>query len=143
MDFVLSDGGSADMLTVYFGSNDYTLKLFTNDITPLDTHTAASFAEASGGGYAAKTLVFADCTISTVAGIAQAAYPKQSFVFTGPLDTTVGPPAGTVDIYGYYIVNAGGTYIGGARLAAKMTPINNEDTLATTPLLKLSKGTPT
>jgi len=69
------------------------LKLFTNNITTLSSSdTAASYSEASGGGYTYKTLTGSNWTIGS--GIAT--YPTQTWTFTGAVG----------NIYGYYLVRA-------------------------------------
>jgi hypothetical protein len=72
------------------------LRLFSNNVTPVHTSSAASFTEVAGGGYAAFPLTFANWTI--VAGDpSQATYnSNQIFIFTGPSSAP-----GTV--YGYYV----------------------------------------
>jgi hypothetical protein len=69
------------------------LKLFTNNITTLSSSdTAASYTEASGGGYTYKTLTGGNWTIGS--GIAT--YPTQTWTFTGAVG----------NVYGYYLVRA-------------------------------------
>jgi len=69
------------------------LKLFTNNITTLTVaDTASTYVEASGGGYAYKTLTGSSWSIAN--GIAT--YPTQTWTFTGAVGT----------VYGYYIVRA-------------------------------------
>jgi hypothetical protein len=142
MSLVLSDIGASAILAKYFNGtvpvagNNLTLKLFSNNITPSDTDTAATYVPAAGGNYADKTLAAGSFTISSVGGIIQAAYAQQTFTFTGAL--TAG-----ASIYGYYIVNADGVLIYAERAANSFTPANNGDALLITPQLQMSKGTPT
>lgn len=118
------------------GGNNLTLKLFVTDVTPADTDTAATYTEAVGGGYAAKTLTMGSWTVSIVSNIAQAAYAEQTWTFTGALTTNL-------TIYGYYVVDADNTIIFSEKLAATFTPSQNGDILRVTPVYKRSKGTPT
>lgn len=143
MSIVLSDAGAIQILTKYFkniaptNGNNYTLKLFTNNnITPVDSDTASTYTEADGGGYAAKTLTAASFTISTSAGIAQAAYAQQTFTFTGALTANA-------TIYGYYVVDDDGALIYAEKASSSFTPTNNGDQYLITPVFQLSKGTPT
>lgn len=138
MALVLADSGAVAILTRFFNAadNDLTLKLFVNNVTPADTDIAATYTEATGGGYSAKALTEASWTVSTVGGIAQAAAPEQTFTFTGPLTTFT-------DIYGYYIVDGAGTLIYAERSATPNTPNVNGYALLVTPVFKLSHGTPT
>jgi len=73
----------------------FVLKLFSNNMTPGETDTTASYTEVSGNGYAAINLTAANWTI-TEGAPTEAAYPQQTWTFTGA--------AGNV--YGYYIVGA-------------------------------------
>lgn len=71
-----------------------TLKLFTNNITPAETDTAATYTEASGNGYAAISLSTPASWTITPGNPTTAAYPEQVFTFTGALG----------NVYGYYVV---------------------------------------
>jgi hypothetical protein len=141
MALVLADVGAAQALKAYFnnawaaGGKNLTLKLFATNVTPTDASTAASFTEAAGGGYAAKTLTNGSWTESNVGGIEQVAYAQQTFTFTGTLTTNP-------NIYGYYVVDADNVLIFAETLTAMFTPANNGDTLSITPKFQMSKGTP-
>jgi hypothetical protein len=142
MALVLADAGAAQILARYFNSTNpaggtaLTLKLFATNVTPADTSTASSFTEAAGGGYAAKTLTNGSWTVTAPGGIEQAAYAQQTFTFTGALTTN---PA----IYGYYIVDADNVLIYAEAAGSTFTPANNGDSYKVTPVMQLSKGTPT
>lgn len=71
------------------------LKLYSSNTTPAETDTVAAYTELSGGGYADINLVAANWTV-TPGNPTSAAYPEQTFTFTGA--------AGNV--YGYYVVQA-------------------------------------
>ena len=137
----LADVGAASLLKAYFnnvwpaGGKNLTLKLFATNVTPSDTSTAGSFTEATGGGYAAKTLTNGSWTESNVGGIEQVAYAQQTFGFTGALTTNT-------TVYGYYIVDADGVLVY-AEAQAPFTPANNGDQITLTPTFQASKGTPT
>lgn len=142
MGMILADVGAAQISNSYFnktqpaGGDNLTLKLFVNNVIPSDSDTAATYTEAIGGGYAAKTLVAGSFIVSTVAGIVQAAYAQQQFMFTGALTTNAA-------IYGAYIVDADGVLIFAEAAPIAYTPAVNGDMYAVTPTIKLSKGTPT
>lgn len=142
MAMVLMDTGATQIANSYFkktnptAGNNLTLKLFVNDITPADDDVIGDYTEATGGGYAAKTLTASSFTVSTVADIVQAAYAQQQFVFTGALSTNT-------TIYGAYVVDADGVLICAEKAAATYTPSNNGDMYAVTPVFQISKGTPT
>ena len=122
-------------------AEDLVVRLYTNDVTPGDADTAASYVEASGGGYAPKTLTPADWTFSTTGdGKGQGEQPVQEWVFTGPLD-------GNASIYGYFVTHAtSGTLLWAERdpeVATKgaFTPANNGDTYRITPKFTLASET--
>jgi hypothetical protein len=70
------------------------LKLFTSNTTPAETDTEASYTEAAGFGYVdIGPLTPASWTI-TPGAPTSAAYPEQTFTFTGALG----------NVYGYYVV---------------------------------------
>ena len=141
MALVLADVGADELLKVFFnndrptGGNNFTLKLFVNDYTPLQTSVAGSFTEATGGGYAAKTLTNGSFTVTVGNDPSDAVYAQQVFTFTGALTTNP-------TIYGYYVVDADGTLIYAERAAASFTPANNGDHYDVTPKFQISSGTP-
>lgn len=100
MSLVVPDEGEVQLLKLMTGvslQEDFTLKLFTNAITPGESDVAASYTEQVGGGYAAITLAHgAGWTCATVAGTTTAAFAQQTFTFT----------SGPFTIKGYYVVGA-------------------------------------
>lgn len=70
---------------------DLVLRLYSNNITPAETDTAATYTEATGGGYAAKSLAGASWTI-TEGAPSFAGFAQQSWVFTAAIG----------NLYGYY-----------------------------------------
>ncbi|MBE7415074.1 MAG: hypothetical protein HS130_07570 [Deltaproteobacteria bacterium] len=142
MALVFGDSGSRAVLVTYFnnvrpaGGNNFQLRLFTNNITPLDTHTAADYTQAAGGGYAAKTLNNGGFTRSNVGGIEQVTYPEQVFTFSGPLN-------GGATIYGYEVLDADGVHIYAERDLTPFTPAGDGDTYKVNVKIQASKGTPT
>jgi hypothetical protein len=140
MALTLADVGADEILkralnNSFPTSKDLTLKLFATNVTPADTDTAGTYTEATGGGYAAKTLTAGSWTITTANDPSDAVYAAQTFTFTGALTTNP-------TIYGYYIVDGNGVLMWAERLTAAFTPANNGDTLTITPKFQLSKGTP-
>lgn len=140
---VLADEGASVLLGILFTAATQEahmhLKLFATNTTPAHDMTTATFTEAAGGDYAAKTLA---CTSSGTDWTVNANDPRdvttaeQTWTFTGALTTN-----GT--IYGYYVTNAADNKVLWAQLFdATFTPANNGDQLKLTPKLQLSKGTP-
>ncbi len=141
MSLILSDLGAGELLRRALnndfpvGGQDLTLHLYINDHTPQDTDTAATYSEASGGGYAAKPLTTGDWSIYNDAGIMAAAFAQQIFEFTGPLDLDA-------TIYGYFVTDSAGTLLWAERAPAVFTPAVLGDIMRVTPEIQLSKGTP-
>jgi len=141
MAIVLADVGADAFLEIIFndsraaGGDDLTLKLYTNNYTPLDTSVAGDFTEASGGGYAAATLTMGSWTVATGNDPSDAVYAEQTWTFTGALTASA-------TIYGYFIVDDDGTLILAEKFDYSFTPAKNGDQLRLTPKVQLSKGTP-
>ena len=141
MAIVLSDVGADHILEIIFNDSwptagtALTVGLYTNDYTPVDTSAVGNFTAAAGGGYEVKTLTNGSWTVTPANDPSDAVYAQQTWTFTGALD-------GSASIYGYYVIDADGTYWFGERLTAAFTPANNGDQLKVTPKFQLSKGTP-
>jgi hypothetical protein len=141
MSIVLSDKGAQTILEAFFnndwpaGGKNLTAKLFTNDVTPTDLTEAGDLVEASGGGYASKTLTNGSWTIASGNNPRDAVYAEQVWTFTGPLTTNL-------TIYGIFVIDADGYLVYSDRLTYPFTPDNNGDQLKVTPRVQLSKGTP-
>lgn len=114
----------AENITNKTAPENWTLKLFTNNITPGETDTAATYTEATGNGYSAHAMTAANWT-ATGGNPTSMAYPEVTFTFTGPLG----------NVYGYFIV---GTTSGEIKYAERFTngPYNiqnNGDQIKITP----------
>ena len=73
-------------------------RLYANNITPAETDVAGTYSEASGGGYASKTLTGGSWTV-TPGAPTTATYAAQVWTFTGALN-------GNATVYGYYVTRA-------------------------------------
>lgn len=97
MAIVVPNAVEVAVLTFLF-LNLHKMRLFSNNITPAEADTLASFTEVTGGGYAEINLHAANWT-KTPGSPSVALYDSiQQWLFTG---VTGGP--GTV--YGYYVVD--------------------------------------
>lgn len=106
--------------------SDPVLRLFTNNITPAETDTAGTYTEASGSGYAAKTLTGSSWTI-TEGEPSNAAYAQQSFTFSGALG----------NVYGYYMTRTtGGRIILAERFSDAPVNVTASTTIDITPRLE-------
>lgn len=95
MALLVPNAGEEDALNYYVNKTapqNLVLRLYTNNITPGETDTAATYTEASGNGYAALTLTGASWTV-TPGAPSSAAYTQQTFTFTGALG----------NVYGYFL----------------------------------------
>lgn len=107
------------------------LRLFVNNITPAESDTAASYTEATGGGYAAKSLTGSSWTVATASGITSGTYASQVWTFTGPLTTNP-------NIYGYFMKGAtSGTLLFAEAAVTPYTPASSGDTYTVNPVVTL------
>lgn len=109
MSFILSNEGEVRLIETAFNKEsqeDLKLKLFTNDVTPSDSSTVASFTEATESGYSESTLTGSNWAASTSAGVTTAIYNGSTGV-----DFTFNE---AVTIYGYFITSNDGTVLIGA-----------------------------
>lgn len=100
MTLYVPEASKSTMLTSIL-TNNLTLKLYSNNYTPIAASLATNFTEVTGGGYANKPLTLANWTITDGSPAVALYNAVQDFNFTG---ATTGP--GT--IYGYYIVRTSG-----------------------------------
>src|SRR5687768_1567095 len=122
--------GEGDALRYYVNKEapqDLVLRLYTNDKTPAEGDTAASYTEAAGNGYASKALAGANWVI-TEGAPSYAQYPLQTFIFTGALG----------NVYGYYLTR---TTSGRIAHAERFTDgpynvVNNGDRIDVTPYVE-------
>lgn len=92
-------------------SGDLMLKLYSNNIIPSESDTAATYTVVSGGGYANITLDDGDWT--TLDGVST--QPQVQFNFTGATDAPT-------TIYGYYVVNADNVLMWAERFSESVVP---------------------
>lgn len=110
-------------LVNHTAGQDLVLKLYTNNITPAETDTAATYTEATGNGYSAITLTGSSWSISGGSG----SYAQQTFSFTGALG----------NVYGYFLVQAtSGILVAAERFSgAPLNIANNGDQIKITPTI--------
>ena len=102
-------------------------KLFATNVTPAETDTAASYTEAAGGGYAAKTLTGSSWGV-TGGAPSSASYAQQTWTFTGPLTTNT-------TVYGYFVIRASSLDLVLAETFTSFVPTNNGDQILLTPTI--------
>lgn len=109
-----------------------TLKLYSNNYTPVATSTAGAFTESSFTGYTSKSLARASwSTAATVSNKAVSSYAVQSW--------SCGATGGTV--YGYYVVGTtSGTLYWAERFGTTRT-LANGDVLNVTPSISCDSAT--
>lgn len=131
MALVVCNNGETIALSYLTGKTGSTenliYRLFATNVTPAETDTAGSYTEATGGGYASKTLTGASWTV-TAGAPTSAAYAQQDWTFTGPLTTN-----GTV--YGYYVTRASTADLVLAETFTSFVPTNNGDKILLTPAI--------
>lgn len=140
-DLVYADLGSDEILKVYWnndrpaGGNNHTLKLFTNNYSPVQGSVEGSFTWATGGvGETPKTLTNGNWVITTANDPSDAIYAEQTFTFSGAL-------TGNPTIYGYGVLDADNVLIYAQLLPAPFTPASGA-VLKVTPKNQASSGTP-
>jgi len=119
MTLVVPQVGSVEQLAKYL-NQIFSLRLYSNNITPGITDVAADYTVVTGGGYANIPLNFVEWAISPGTPAVALYSDFQDFQFTG----ATGAP-GT--IYGYYLLDAEGILAWAERFApgdVPFTPIN-------------------
>lgn len=148
MAMVVADIGALNILKAYFNNtrpanslaltsaNDHQLRLFVTNVTPNanGTDTAATYTQATGGGYAAKTLSNGSWT-AAASNPADVTYAIQTWTFSGVLTTNT-------TIYGYYIVDSDGVLVTAEALTPFTPTSSGTDTFSVTPKIAASYGTP-
>jgi hypothetical protein len=108
-------------------TQDLKYDFFTNNITPSETDTAATYTIATGGGYASKTMTGSSWTV-TGGAPSSATYAQQTWTFTGALTTNP-------TIYGYRVTRATAGDLFCAETFPSFTPATNGDNILLTPTI--------
>lgn len=130
MTLLVPNNGEGDILAYTVNKSapeNLVLRVFTNNITPAETDTAATYTEAAFTGYSAITLTGANWTI-TEGAPSNAAYPQQTF--------TSSAGSQSVSCYGYYLTRATSGRIAWAERFSDgpYTIVNNGDDFKVTPI---------
>lgn len=129
MPLVIPNHGETDALQYFVNKatpQDLVLRLFTNNVTPSESDTAASYTEASGSGYSAITLTGTNWSTPTEGAPSSISYPEQTFSFTGTIAA----------IYGYYCTRASsGRIVLAERFPSGPYAINSGDSIKITPVI--------
>jgi len=140
MAMVLTDSGALLIAQAYFKKtsptlgNDFTLRLFTNDMTPANSDTAAMYTEVVGGGYDPIIASIDDFSVALENSVVTIRHVVNSFLFSGPL-------TGSPSIYGAYITDADGILICAERGLSTYTPAVDGIEYVVTPVFLLGGGT--
>jgi hypothetical protein len=132
MALVIANATETSILAWFLTTEDLFLRLYSNNVTPSETDTAATFTQVSGGGYAAITLDKDDWT-NTPGDPNFSTQAQKTFSFSGP---TSAPST----IYGYYVVNLAGVLQWAERFPGAnvpLTPINGSS-IKITPRMECS-----
>ncbi len=129
MPLLIPNNGEGDMADAFVAKTTATaliLRLYTNNITPSETDTAATYTETTFTGYSAITLTGASWT-TTEGAPTQTAYAQQTF--------TSSAGSQSVSIYGLFMTR---TTSGRIALAERFTDgpysiVNNGDQIRITP----------
>lgn len=113
-------------------NEDYTLKLYKNNVAPDENSLPATFTECDFSGYAEKTLSRASWSSAvTISGKATSQYPQQAW--------TCGPTGNT--IYGYYILGSNSGVLLWAEKFSASRPVEDGDIFQLTPTFTLNSET--
>jgi hypothetical protein len=98
------------------------LRLYTNNVTPSEADTAATYTAATGGGYADISIPRGDWTVTP--GAPSTANPgNKVWTFTGALTTNP-------TIYGYVVLrDTTGDIVAAENFSTSFTPASNGDSL--------------
>lgn len=121
----------------FFETEDYYLKLFANNYTPLAAMVPGDFTEAAGGGYAHVAVDSSDDFTEEYANTPpDLILAEQTFIFTGVLTTNP-------TIYGWYLIKQDLSVVRAAKLLdTPFTPASGGGTLKFTPRIQAGNGTP-
>lgn len=133
MTILVPNNGEGDALSYFVNKStpeNLVLRLFTNNITPAEGDTAATYTQATFTGYAPITLTGANWVI-TEGAPSDATYPEQTFTSTAGSQNQ--------DVYGYYLVRATSGRIAYAERfpTAPYNIANNGDAIKITPKITL------
>lgn len=106
-------------------TRDLIYRLFSNNVTPAETDTAATYTEVTGGGYAQKSLAGASWTV-TGGNPTTASFAAQTWTFTGAI-------GGSGTVFGYYVIRATDVDLVLAETFTSFTPATNGDNIILTP----------
>jgi len=132
MTLLVPDAGERNGLDMWLSDaapEAQTLKAYSNDVTPAEGDTAATYTEATIAGYASKALARATWNAAaTASGVTSKSYPAQTWSFTG-----------TGVVVGYFIIKVtAGTILWAERVFnSPGQTFNNGDSLTITPKIQL------
>lgn len=129
MTLLVPNNGEGDALSYFVNKSapqDLVLRRYSNNVTPAETDTAASYTEAAFTGYAALQLAGAGWTI-TEGAPSSAAHAQQTFTSTAG--------AQSVSCYGYYMtrLTSGRIALAERFTDGPYTIVNNGDQIKITP----------
>ena len=144
MSLLIPDEGEVQLLKDLLGAaalENWTLKLYSNNKTPAETDTAASYTEATFTGYAAKTLTRDTAGghwATPASGAPTGAWSAESNVAESTYAAQSWSPTSSQSIYGYCVVGATSTKLLCAEIFASVKNLVSGDTLTLTPRIGLS-----
>ncbi len=137
MAIVIPDVGEVEWLkrALYAnaGSENLTLKLFQNNVTPAESDVAGTYTVSTFTGYANKTLT------SSQSGATWAVPTTSSGTTSSQYGTNqTYSPTTSETVYGYYIIFASSTILAAAEAFGAGKPVANGDSLLIVPKLQLA-----
>jgi hypothetical protein len=144
MALLVPDEGEVQLLKDLLGAaalENWTLKLYSNNKTPAESDTAASYTEATFTGYVAKTLTRDTAGghwATPASGSPTGGWSGETNVAESTYNAQTWSPTTSQTIYGYFIVGATSTKCIFAEIFSSAKNLANGDTLSLTPRLGLS-----
>jgi len=138
MPLVVPDVGEVELLKRILypaGGENGTLKLYSNNVTPSESDTAATYTEATFTGYAAKTLTSSQSAATWAVPTTSAGTTSSTY---GGGTAQSWSPTSSQTIYGYFIVGATTGILWWAELFATAKNLSSGDTLNLTPRFELA-----
>jgi len=126
----VGENKALEMIVNKTAAENLVLKLYSNNITPAEGDTAATYTEATFAGYAAKTLTGATWNAAASGSIAYSAAQTFTRTSTGAAE----------NIYGYYVIQTTSTVLIYSERdgSAPFAVTNNGDAVTLTPTITAS-----
>jgi hypothetical protein len=133
---IFFDSGEKKLLDKVIGAETFTVHLYVNDHTPVNTDGTMAFTEATWMGYAPQALSGFTASTTNSAGKAQSTANQLTFTIGANLP-------GPQNVYGWYLTDQDGILLGAERFAnAPLIMQASGDNIKLTVTLTMSSDPP-